>query len=163
MSIPEGWKRISLPFLPDDKIPLTSFALMANHIVINYDGKLYLSPIDEIGLEWQTHTICDPCNDDKQLRFRLIGNSNQLLILQEKEQYGHIWILNSNTDEKQRVYFPRENGLIRKVHVRANEQLLVETTGVPIVPNGDRNSSRLMKPAPLLSYNIHLKTTRNHE
>lgn len=157
-----GFERITLPFKIKQR-PITGFALLEHHIVINYDDNIYISPIDKGKRKWEQYTLCDElCNDDAEMVFRLVGNSEQLLVLQE-QTYGHIWLLNPETDEKQRVYFPRKSGIIRKAQIRSNKQLLVNTTGVPIIPNGDRNTSRLMKNGLLLSYIIHLKTLRNHE
>jgi len=151
-----GFERITLPF-KIKQLPITGFALLEHHIVINYDGRIYISPIDKDERKWELYTLCDElCNDDAEMAFRLVGSSKQLLVFQE-QTYGHIWLLNPDTDEKQRVYFPRENGVIRKIQIRSNKQLLVETTGVPIIPNGDKDTSKLMKHAPLFSYTIHLK------
>ncbi|TYA74942.1 beta propeller repeat protein [Seonamhaeicola marinus] len=154
VSVPAGFKRIPLPF-KTTRLPITGFALLTHHMVINYDNNIYISPIDEIA--WRKYSLCDEmCNDDVSMAFRLVGHSDQLLVLQERKAFGHIWILNPATDSKERVFFPRGNGVIRKVQIRSNKQLLVETTGVPIIPDGEKNKGGLKVGSVIFSYNIHL-------
>lgn len=155
VSVPEGFRRIPLPFMRNKHLPITGFGLMPHHMIINYNGRIYISRVDKE--TWKSYRITDPCTDKKELDVRLVGSSDKLLVLQE-QQYGHIWVFDPKTGEKERFYFPRENGIIRKVHIRANQQLLIETTGVPIMPNGDEIANKRKRPAPLLSYTIHLKS-----
>ncbi len=150
-----GFNCIILPFKTHPDLPITGFGLMKHHMVINYDGRIYIARKDI--KEWKAYPIADPCKENKMLDVRLVGNSDKLLVLQE-QQYGHIWVYDPKTGDKERFYFPRDNGVVRKAHILDNQQLLVETTGVPIIPNGDGSDRKGKRYSAIFSYTIHLKS-----
>ncbi|PKV50822.1 hypothetical protein ATE84_2889 [Aquimarina sp. MAR_2010_214] len=142
-----GWWQCPLPFRDNPSVTIRDFALLDQHMAVTYKNQLYVSPNHKV--DWKATSIIDPCTHTS-LPVRIVGSSDTHIILEDRI-YGHLWVININTQSLQKCHFPKTFGAVRKAHY-ANGKLLVETTGTPIQSTAGRFKNNI-SPA-LLQYQL---------